>query len=760
MENKNKIYSIGEAFQALDSFLDEPIEVDSEIIVDENDVVKLKEGYVGQTLDDFFSVCTDAGVIEKITVCNTDIDDYDESVLLEGGSYDDIPQNVLEASFSDFDVGGGTIVINCSEEEGGTDFYQTVQDFIDDYNGDEVEICVDGETVFTGDKSEVPDEYLEYMFNSFDSPKYISANVTDVEESNKGLDESDLDLDGETKTPLKESKSFNIGDSKDLEDALDFVNKDEDEETIEQVIDLDAETEEDLSPTYVGKVLGQCTTCHSLIYMEPDSLVKAEDVDSDNDEDIYNVDEECVVCGATDGYVLLGKVVPINDKEVDKVDEPKEDETEDDGKDDDIKEENSIKEGNANTFKNSGTDDILDEELDEKLDELKEENNNKGAKIASIIASALNKQGGHGPMSNEEVVADGNTITLVSQAGLETYKFNDDGSVDNLSIDDMIKKMLEDGDIEESEIEDIREEYSHFNSIKDLLQSDLTWFMRLPEKLIIKKVEEILDEEKELKEARGAGKGQKLDESQFQISRGSREFDNVIKTYYKKYGKHLQVDTMIYDKDRGKYYMYNDQTDYTLNTKRLDEELEESTITEVAGGMSKGLSIEDIAAKHGVSVEDIESQIKLGVKVEQEHTSDVEEAKKIAMDHLVEFPDYYDRLVKMEKEAEANYVDSDEIEELDENKFDSLISSYLKESTYKTTDGFIDGNKIRLEGTITNKDGITSSTQFIFESLKMDNKIIKLKGINESLGGEFTILGKQDKNTFIPKVMKSRKPKQ
>lgn len=134
--------------------------------------------------------------------------------------------------------------------------------------------------------------------------------------------------------------------------------------------------------------------------------------------------------------------------------------------------------------------------------ELKEEkNNNKGAKIASIIASALNKQGGHGPMGNEEVVADGNTITLVSQAGLETYKFNDDGSVDNLSIDDMIKTMLEDGEIEESEIEDIRKEYGHFNSIKDLLQSNLTWFMNLPEKLIIKKVEEILGEEKDLEEA-------------------------------------------------------------------------------------------------------------------------------------------------------------------------------------------------------------------------------------------------------------------
>ena len=69
-------------------------------------------------------------------------------------------------------------------------------------------------------------------------------------------------------------------------------------------------------------------------------------------------------------------------------------------------------------------------------------------------------------------------------------------------------------------------------------------------------------------------KSMKITESQIQISRGSREFDDVIKAYYKKYGKHLQVDTMVYDKESGKYYMYNDQTDYTLNTKRLNEEIE------------------------------------------------------------------------------------------------------------------------------------------------------------------------------------------
>jgi hypothetical protein len=53
------------------------------------------------------------------------------------------------------------------------------------------------------------------------------------------------------------------------------------------------------------------------------------------------------------------------------------------------------------------------------------------------------------------------------------------------------------------------------------------------------------------------------------ISRSSREFNNVINKYYKKFGKHLQIDTMQYDNQSGKYYMYNEQTDYSLTTKRL-----------------------------------------------------------------------------------------------------------------------------------------------------------------------------------------------
>jgi hypothetical protein len=70
-------------------------------------------------------------------------------------------------------------------------------------------------------------------------------------------------------------------------------------------------------------------------------------------------------------------------------------------------------------------------------------------------------------------------------------------------------------------------------------------------------------------------------------------------------------------------------------------------------GIGAGMTAEDVAKKHGVTVESIEDQIEKGVKIELEHTSDLDEARDIAIDHLVEFPDYYDRLKEMEDAAKA-----------------------------------------------------------------------------------------------------------
>jgi len=75
----------------------------------------------------------------------------------------------------------------------------------------------------------------------------------------------------------------------------------------------------------------------------------------------------------------------------------------------------------------------------------------------------------------------------------------------------------------------------------------------------------------------------------------------------------------------------------------------------IPGGMAEGMTVEDIAKKHGVSVALINKQIKMGIKVEHEHSPDDNVAAEICKDHLTETPFYYDYLEEMEKTFKKNY---------------------------------------------------------------------------------------------------------
>jgi hypothetical protein len=81
----------------------------------------------------------------------------------------------------------------------------------------------------------------------------------------------------------------------------------------------------------------------------------------------------------------------------------------------------------------------------------------------------------------------------------------------------------------------------------------------------------------------------------------------------------------------------------------------------IKGGLADKMSLEDIARKHSVFLGTIQKEFKMGVKVEMEHTNDEEKAKEIALDHLVELPDYYTRLEKMEKEGEKKLQEPKEV---------------------------------------------------------------------------------------------------
>jgi predicted nucleotidyltransferase len=68
------------------------------------------------------------------------------------------------------------------------------------------------------------------------------------------------------------------------------------------------------------------------------------------------------------------------------------------------------------------------------------------------------------------------------------------------------------------------------------------------------------------------------------------------------------------------------------------------------GGKADNLTLPKIAKKHGVPIEDLMVQFKLGIKTEMEHTDNKKQAKEIAMDHLAENPKYYTLLKKAKLE--------------------------------------------------------------------------------------------------------------
>lgn len=90
--------------------------------------------------------------------------------------------------------------------------------------------------------------------------------------------------------------------------------------------------------------------------------------------------------------------------------------------------------------------------------------------------------------------------------------------------------------------------------------------------------------------------------------------------------------------DMGKKFNKDLKSSLSKHRPKPDIKIESE---EVAGGEAEGMSPEDLAKKHKVDIKDIEKEIKVGTKIEMEHTDSKKMAKEIAMDHIAEFPDYY-----------------------------------------------------------------------------------------------------------------------
>ena len=109
---------------------------------------------------------------------------------------------------------------------------------------------------------------------------------------------------------LKESEQFELRNDKEVEKLADFLEDEEISEPIEQIVDINAENENELQDSYVGDIIIECPTCKTKMYTK-EELIKFNDENEIEDEYTYvNVGEECPHCGATNGFNIIGKVAP------------------------------------------------------------------------------------------------------------------------------------------------------------------------------------------------------------------------------------------------------------------------------------------------------------------------------------------------------------------------------------------------------------------------------------------------------------------
>lgn len=188
---------------------------------------------------------------------------------------------------------------------------------------------------------------------------------------------------------------YDVSSTEDLEDA----KEERDGEIakaklarIEKIVDLNAETPEDLLPSYVGKVIMQCPQCMTLFYKNQEDIEP-----SDENPDVVNLNEPCQHCGNTSGYTLIGKVGAVTEDEADKYDEAPAEENEldldfSDGTEEvdaegtgEGAEEMSDEEQEEESSDETSSDDDLD--LDLNLDEVPEEEPEEEKKEESLNLS-------------------------------------------------------------------------------------------------------------------------------------------------------------------------------------------------------------------------------------------------------------------------------------------------------------------------------------------------------------------------------------
>lgn len=98
--------------------------------------------------------------------------------------------------------------------------------------------------------------------------------------------------------------------------AKEFKNTEDDKDPVTKIVDPAVTDEEDLKKNYIGDMILQCPTCHTLFYKSPEELKKVEDSGEGKDA-TYNEEDICPHCGTEGPFQLVGQVAAMDAEDKD-----------------------------------------------------------------------------------------------------------------------------------------------------------------------------------------------------------------------------------------------------------------------------------------------------------------------------------------------------------------------------------------------------------------------------------------------------------
>lgn len=523
---------------------------------------------------------------------------------------------------------------------------------------------------------------------------------------------------------LLTEEEINLNDSDSFAEMKSIMDISDDDEV--DVIDPNAENDEELSDSYVGKVILDCCVCHSKQYKD------ASEVTLNEEGDLANEGEECPFCYSTDGFTVVGQVAPFDEDEVTddvSVEVDNEPESEDD---DDFMESLKAKISSMNEAEMSDEDKRDNQILRSIYNKTQRRAN---AALTPEEQAVLDKYGLVRSSNNKDIMkADKENSQYHSITSPPQYfRGGVDIHDDRVNLADRARKM------------------PNRQPIRDFVNSDHyrgsdTTFDHDPKRAAGKYTNTF---QRKMNRANNAQMQQPMDDmrrllrdrnfEQGRLDKADAEYKDAIAKAKADYERRIKSaeDSLAYTKKYSSKYVDDANAEIDRMLKRdkkedMDESLEQVTVTNDTGS----LVVTNDTDTNSVTVSSQSTVIPVSAEVED----------KIITDSNPE-PDADD----------VEDVEDFDIDDFDEESFDELGESYLTRiyenvDKYATSKVSQNGKKVIIEGNITFKSGNVKPTQFMFESRVNKGGKVRLLGENKQISRgkkTFTLSGSLADKKFV-----------